>query len=73
VLLRLALVRLAALLGAPEKVLVTDFCNRPTTREPADRSTPELAARAAKTAFRAFHWSRSPNEEFGKRRRTTFR
>lgn len=43
-------VRLAAPFGTCSKMLLTDFCNRLTTRAPVDRSIPERAAFTAPTA-----------------------
>jgi len=44
------LARLAAHLDLAGKILRTDLCNRHSIRAPENRSTPELAACAAKTA-----------------------
>jgi len=45
-----SLARLAAHLEIAGKILRTDLCNRRSIRAPENRSTPELAACAAKTA-----------------------
>jgi hypothetical protein len=49
VLPRVFSVRLAAPLDRAKKVLLTDVCNRLTTREPVDRVAPERVAFASPT------------------------
>jgi hypothetical protein len=69
VLLRVFSVRLAAPLDRAKKMLLTDVCNRLTTRAPVDRLVPDRVAFASPTAHR-----RPGLRPFaGVRRRTTLR
>lgn len=69
VLLRLISVRLATPLDPADKMLLTDLCNRPTTRAPVDRSTSGLLARAEDN-----RWiPPQPRPGSSTRRRTTLR
>jgi hypothetical protein len=62
VLLRVFLVRLAALLDRAKKMLLSDVCNRLTTRAPVDRLAPERVAFASPTVAAI---GREPDTAFG--------